>query len=113
MKRYFNTKEKAAIHLKYRKDCAYKRIKERGDYVLGDASFTYQDHRKKWVVFLQIITKQMMNDLEAAKGFDPECKALIPFSEEEIKEIKERAVEELKVHYMKTLEVDNYTIIKQ
>ena len=113
MKRYFNTKEKANAHLKYRRDCAYKRIKERGDYVLGDASFTYRDHRKKWVAFLQIITKNMMNDLEAAKGFEPESKALIPFTEQEIKEIKLRAVEELKTHYMKTLEVDDYTTIKE
>ena len=113
MKRYFNTKEKANAHLKYRRDCAYKRIKQRGDYVLGDASFTYRDHRKKWVVFLQIITKQMMNDLEAAKDHLIHTKALIPFTDEEIKEIKLRAVEELKIHYMKTLEVDDYTTIKE
>ena len=113
MKRYFNTKEKANAHLKYRRDCAYKRIKEHEDYVLGDASFVYLNHRNKWIAFLQIVTKHMMNDLEATKNHLDITKPLIPFTKNELREIKEKEIKEFKSHYIKTLEVDDYTTIKE
>jgi len=112
VKKYFNTKENALRHLEYRKDCAYKRIEENNDFILGDGSFIYQDHRKKWMVFMQIITNSMMNDIEKAKDFPYQSIPLIPFTEEEEFQKKYHNIENLKDKY-KTLDVEDYKNIKE
>jgi len=112
MKKIFNTEEKARKHLEYRKLCAYSRIEKREDNVLGDASFVYKNKKGKWVVFIQIITEQMITDLEKlVKEVDNYLYPLIPFSSEEKIVKKEKRIEQLEKKY-KTLDIEDYTINK-
>jgi hypothetical protein len=111
MKRYFNTKEKALEHFKYRKKCAHERIKKRNDYILGDASFVYRNLNGKWIVFIQIITLQMMHELENLQNKYENIYPLIPFTSEE-KVIRDKnIIKKLKKKY-KTLDIQDYTINK-
>jgi len=60
----FKRKWCAELHLKYRKWCAYRRIRRRGDTVLGDSSFVmYTDYNKKYKATLMIVSQQMKDDL--------------------------------------------------
>ena len=111
MKRYFNTKENALRHLEYRKECAYKRIEENKDNILGDASFMYQDHRKKWIVFMLIITERMMRDIENINIISHVTTPLIPFSLEEEFKRKTEDIQTISEKY-KTLDIVEYTNIK-
>jgi hypothetical protein len=108
MKKYFNTEEKAQKHLEYRKTCAIARIEKSDDDILGDASFVYKDEKGKWLVFLQIVSKQMMKELtkNLKEGF-----SLIPFSEEEKIIKKEKKIKKIERKY-KTLDIEDYTINK-
>ena len=79
MTRYFNTKEAAERHLEYRKKCAIKGIEKRGDKIVRDNSFVYQDYiwskydekthsvtqtnTIKWFTFLELVTYNMIMDL--------------------------------------------------
>jgi len=121
MKKYFNTEEKALAHLEYRKKCAHERILKSGDKILGDASCVLYLASKglgvydgKWVVFVQIITKKLIEDLMAFKSFDSdeEFRALIPFSESEKIVRKEKKIRKIERKY-KTLDIENYTINKK
>jgi len=112
MKRYFNTKEIAYEHLKYRKKCAYDRIQKRGDYVLGDASFVYRNEKGKWIVFVQIITLDMMRELEKIQETSDYVYPLIPFTTEEKVVKSEKRVKQLEKKY-KTLDIEDYTINKE
>lgn len=111
MKRYFNTKELAHKHLEYRKKCAYERIQRRGDYVLGDASFVYRNEKNKWVAFVQIVTLQMIRDLEKIKGGIEYAYPLIPFTPAEKIVKNETQIKQLEKKY-KTLDIEDYIINK-
>ena len=75
----FDTKEEADRNLAERLKIAYANIAERGDTILRDSSrvqrpwFTNGDPIKeaKWMSWVEIITQQMIDDLHALKGFDP------------------------------------------
>ena len=83
--RYYNTKETAERALQRRKDAAIKRIEKRGDRIVRDESFVYEDYiwtkydektmsvtqtdTKKWFTFLALTTYQMIMDLLQMKGF--------------------------------------------
>lgn len=111
MKRYFNTKKNALKHFEYRKACAHERIEKRGDYILGDASFVYRNLEGKWVVFIQIITLQMMHELERMQQKYENVYPLIPFTSEE-KVIRDKnIIKKLKKKY-RTLDIQDYTINK-
>ena len=117
-KKYFNTKEKAETHLEYRRTCAYKRIEERNDTILADASFvTYNMLKKKYFVFIQIITQSQMDDLLSLHAMNLEMLerldrfALIPFSEEEKISKKQKSLKKTIKKY-KTLDIEDYTINK-
>jgi len=111
MKRYFNTKEKALEHFNYRKKCAYERIEKRNDYILGDASFIYKNLKGKWIVFIQIITLQMMHELEKMQDKYENVYPLIPFTSEEKVLRDKNIINKLKKKY-KTLDIQDYTINK-
>ena len=111
MKKYFNTKEKAQKHLEYRKQCAYSRIEKNNDKILSDASFVYRDKKGKWLVFIQIITENIMKDLWRINDHSFHYKILIPFSKEEKILKKELKIKQLEQKY-KTLDIENYTINK-
>lgn len=68
----FKTYKAAERHLEYRKKCAYKRIKKNGDIILADSSFIGRSflNDKKYVVFLLIYTKQIIEDIKNMKPFD-------------------------------------------
>ena len=103
MTRYFNTKEAAERHLEYRKKCAIKEIEKRGDKIIRDNSFVYQDYiwskydekthsvtqtnTIKWFTFLELVTYNMIMDLLQMKGLSEiqaeEEKLLKCLSEEE------------------------------
>lgn len=112
MKRYFNTKEKALEHLEYRKKCAYERIENRNDYILGDASFVYRSLNGKWIVFIQIITLQMMHTLEKMQDKYENVYPLFPFTSEEKIIINKKIIKNLKKKF-KTLDIEDYTINKE
>ena len=79
MNRYFNTKEAAERYLEYRKKIAIKHIEKRGDKIVRDNSFVYQDYlwskydektmsvtqtdTVKWFTFLGLVTYNMIMDL--------------------------------------------------
>lgn len=110
MKKYFNTEEKARKHLEYRKKCAYERIQKRGDIVVGDASFVFKNNKGKWIAFMQVVTKKLVEDLLAFKGFDYEAaEALIPFTPEEKIIRKEKKIKKIEKKY-KTLDIEDYII---
>jgi len=111
MKKVFNTEEKALKHLEYRKLCAYSRIKKRGDKILGDASFIHKNHKGKWIVFLQIITSNMMQDIEEVQEMFDFITPLIPFTSDERLMKSEKKLKELREKY-KTLDIEEYTINK-
>jgi hypothetical protein len=111
MKKYFNTKEKAQKHLEYRKKCAYDRIEKKEDKILGDASFIYKNKEGKWIVFVQILTEKMMEDIEEIQKTFDFVYPLIPFTnEEKIVKIKEK-LKKVEKKY-KTLDIEEYTINK-
>ena len=75
-KKWFDSKEEAEVFLDERRNEAKARIEERGDVILGDSSFTYQDliwkyedgvfkqtDERKWFTHLGLSTRQMMEDL--------------------------------------------------
>ena len=82
--RYYNTKETAERALQRRKDVAIKHIAKRGDKIVRDNSFVYQDYiwtkydekttsvtqtdTKKWFTFLALVTYNMIMDLLQMKG---------------------------------------------
>ena len=94
MKRYFNTKEAAERHLERRRNAAIKRIQKRDDVILQDFSKVYQDFKwrltkgdiigdtglemwtstqtneLKWFTQLEILTKQMKEDLDKLPNFE-------------------------------------------
>lgn len=107
MKRYFNTKEGALEHLEYRRSCAYSRIEKRGDKILGDASFVYQNNVGKWVVFIQILTESMMKDIEDTQNTF-ESIPLIPFTSAEKIIRSEKQLKKIERKY-KTLDIEEYT----
>jgi hypothetical protein len=111
MKRYFNTEEKARKHLEYRKLCAHSRIEKRGDKILGDSSFIYRNKSGKWVVFIQILTDKMMQDIEDVQNTFDNIHPLIPFTSEEQILISEKKMKHLGKKY-KTLDIEDYTINK-
>ncbi len=108
MKKYFNTKEKAIKHLEYRTQRAYTRIEKRGDKILGDASFIYQNKSGKWIVFVQILTQSMMKDLEEVQGLFDGITPLIPFTPAEKIMKSEKKLKKLGKKY-KTLDIEEYT----
>ena len=112
MKKYFNTKEKAIKHLEYRTQRAYTRIEKRGDKILGNASFIYQNKSGKWLVFVQILTQSMMKDLEEVQGLFDGITPLIPFTPTEKIMKSEKKLKKLGKKY-KTLDIENYTINKE
>jgi hypothetical protein len=112
MKKYFNTKEKAIKHLEYRTQRAYTRIEKRGDKILRDASFIYQNTAGKWVVFMQIFTQQMIKDLEEIQGMFDSITPLFPFTPAEKIMKSEKRLKKVERKY-KTLDVENYTINKE
>jgi len=112
MKKYFNTKEKAIKHLEYRTQRAYTRIEKRGDKILGNASFIYQNKSGKWLVFVQILTQSMMKDLEEVQELFDNIYPLIPFTAEEQIVKSEKKLKQLEKKY-KTLDIENYTINKE
>lgn len=76
-KKWFDSKEEAEAFLDERRNEAKARIEERGDVILGDSSFTYQDFiwkyedgvfkqtdERKWFTRLGLSTRQMMEDLK-------------------------------------------------
>ena len=90
MSKYYNTKETAERTLQYRKNAAIKRIEKRGDVILGDNSYVYQDYlwkkdkidfgmgempcmtqtnTLKWFTWLALVTRDMIEDLKNMKGF--------------------------------------------
>ena len=107
MKKYFNTKEKAIKHLEYRTQRAYSRIEKRGDKILGDASFVYQNNAGKWVVFIQILTESMMKDIEDTQNTF-ESIPLIPFTSAEKIIRSEKQKKKIERKY-KTLDIEEYT----
>ena len=111
MKKYFNTEKKAHEHLKYRRLCAYSRIENRGDKILGDASFVYKNHKNKWIVFVQILTDKMMQDIEDIQEMFDNITPLIPFTSEEQIIKSEKRIKQLEKKY-KTLDIEDYTINK-
>ena len=111
MKKVFNTEEKAIKHLEYRKKCAYSRIETRGDKILGDASFVYKNHKGKWIVFVQILTNRMMQDIEEVQEMFDNIIPLIPFTSEEQIIKSEKRIKQLERKY-KTLDIEEYTINK-
>jgi len=112
VKRYFNTKEKAIKHLEYRSKRAYTRIENRGDKILGDASFVYYNLNGKWIVFLQILTESMMKDLEKVQSMFDGSIPLIPFTPAEKLFKNEKQIKRLTKKY-KTLDIEDYTINKE
>jgi len=112
MKKFFNTKEKAYKHMEYRKQCAYNRIKKSNDEILGDASFVYKNDDGKWLVFVQIITRNMMRELEKLQDFFGREVSLIPFTIEEKIIKQEKQVKQVKKKF-KTLDIEDYTINKE
>lgn len=75
-KKWFDSKEEAEVFLDERRNEAKARIEGRGDVILGDSSFTYQDFiwkyedgvfkqtdERKWFTHLGLSTRQMMEDL--------------------------------------------------
>jgi hypothetical protein len=111
MKKVFNTEKKALKHLEYRKRCAYYRIQKRGDKILGDASFIHKNHKGKWIVFVQIITDNMMQDIEEVQEMFDFIHPLIPFTSEEQIIKSEKRIKQLEKKY-KTLDIESYTINK-
>jgi hypothetical protein len=112
MKKYFNTKEKALKHLEYRTALAHARIEKRGDKILGDASFIYQNKNGKWIVFVQILTQTMMQDIEEVQNLFDNIHPLIPFTSEEQIIKSEKRIKYLGKKY-KTLDIEDYTINKK
>jgi hypothetical protein len=112
MKKYFNTKENAIKHLEYRTQRALTRIEKRGDKILGNASFIYQNKSGKWVVFVQILTDKMMHDIEEVQGLFDGINPLIPFTTSEKLMKSEKQIKRLTKKY-KTLDIEDYTINKE
>lgn len=112
MKKFFNTEEKAIKHLEYRKQYAYSRIEKRGDKILGDASFIYQNKSGKWLVFVQILTQKMMRDIEEVQSLFDNIHPLIPFTSEEQLIKSEQKIKKIEKKY-KTLDIQDYTINKE
>lgn len=112
MKRYFNTKENAEAHLEYRRECAYTRIEKNNDKILSDASFVYKNKKGKWVVFMQIVTESMLNDLENIRSTRNKTKPLIPFTPAEKSLRREKRFKKIEKKY-KTLDIEKYTINKE
>lgn len=107
MKRYFNTKEGALEHLEYRRSCAYSRIEKRGDKILGDGSFVYQNTSGKWIAFIQIVTDSMVKDMEELQE-SVDAIALIPFTPAEKIMKSEKQLNKIERKY-KTLDMEEYT----
>jgi len=75
-KKGFKTKWRAKRDLRIRRKAAYKRIRERGDKVVGDRSFVYASYdgmvvlkidktkKLKWYSWLAISTEEMIKDFE-------------------------------------------------
>ncbi len=68
----FDTFEDAEKHLEIRKKRAYDNIKKRGDKVLSDNSVVIGDFfgEGKFIAFLSIITKDMLEDIKNFKQID-------------------------------------------
>jgi hypothetical protein len=100
-KRYFNTYRGAERHLEFRKRCAYKRIANRGDVVLSDDSRVIYDNgfgtrilkKDRWIVWMQITTQQMLNDIKNMKS-----------SYEFIQECEQKLIEDLQQNISKEIQ---------
>lgn len=92
MKRFFNSEEAALRELETRKKYAIKRIEKRGDKIIRDNSFVYQENtwerrigysimtdKTKWYTSLELITQKMVDNLKKIKplNFEAELEILM------------------------------------